>query len=175
MAEEIKKQTLSLPTVVPAVAIRDVVMFPGMSLPLSVDREKSVSAVELALSEPGKYILAVSQKNAEIEDPKEADIYHFGVIAQISQNLKMPDGSMKIFLQGLARARVTKLEMNEVAGAWFATVDYIEEEDDNSPVVQALMRKVLDEFDHYARVSHRIAVEGVSFLRQINEDRKSVV
>ena len=89
MAEEIKKQTLSLPTVVPAVAIRDVVMFPGMSLPLSVDREKSVSAVELALSEPGKYILAVSQKNAEIEDPKEADIYHFGVIAQISQNLKV--------------------------------------------------------------------------------------
>ena len=172
MVEEIKKQTLSLPTVVPAVAIRDVVMFPGMSLPLSVDREKSVSAVELALGEPGKYILAVSQKNAEIEDPKEADIYHFGVIAQISQNLKMPDGSMKIFLQGLARARVTKLEMNEVAGAWFATVDYIEEEDDNSPVVQALMRKVLDEFDHYARVSHRIAVEGVSFLRQINDASK---
>ena len=93
MAEEIKKQTLSLPTVVPAVAIRDVVMFPGMSLPLSVDREKSVNAVELALNTPGKYILAVSQKNAEVEEPKANDIYHFGVIAQITQNLKMPDGS----------------------------------------------------------------------------------
>ena len=172
MAEEIKKQTLSLPTVVPAVAIRDVVMFPGMSLPLSVDREKSVNAVELALNTPGKYILAVSQKNAEVEEPKANDIYHFGVIAQITQNLKMPDGSMKIFLQGLARARVNRLEMNDVAGSWFATVEYIEEEDDNSPVVQALMRKVLDEFDHYARVSHRIAVEGVSFLRQINDASK---
>ena len=170
--EEIKKTTLSLPTVVPAVAIRDVVMFPGMSLPLSVDREKSIAAVELALNTPEKYILAVSQKNAEIEEPKESDIYHFGVIAQITQNLKMPDGSMKIFLQGLARARVTKLEMNAVAGSWFASVEYIEEEDDDSPVVQALMRKVLDEFDHYARVSHRIAVEGVSFLRQINDPSK---
>lgn len=172
MAEEIRRTTLSLPTVVPAVAIRDVVMFPGMSLPLSVDREKSIAAVELALNTPEKYILAVSQKNAEIEEPKESDIYHFGVIAQITQNLKMPDGSMKIFLQGLARARVTKLEMNDVAGSWFATVEYIEEEEDDSPVVQALMRKVLDEFDHYARVSHRIAVEGVSFLRQINDPSK---
>ncbi len=170
--EEIKKTTLSLPTVVPAVAIRDVVMFPGMSLPLSVDREKSIAAVELALNTPEKYILAVSQKNAEIDDPREQDIYHFGVIAQITQNLKMPDGSMKIFLQGLVRARVDRLELNRVAGAWFANVEYIEEEDDNSPVVQALMRKVLDEFDHYARVSHRIAVEGVSFLRQINDASK---
>ena len=172
--EEIKKTTLSLPTVVPAVAIRDVVMFPGMSLPLSVDREKSVAAVELALNTPEKYILAVSQKNADIDDPREQDIYHFGVIAQITQNLKMPDGSMKIFLQGLARAQVHKLEMNLAANSWFATVDYIEEEDDNSPVVQALMRKVLDEFDHYARVSRRIAVEGVSFLRQINDASKLV-
>ncbi len=172
MTEEMNKTTLSLPTVVPAVAIRDVVMFPGMSLPLSVDREKSIAAVELALNTPEKYILAVSQKNAEIENPKESDIYHFGVIAQITQNLKMPDGSMKIFLQGLARARVTKLEMNSITGSWFATVEYIEEEEDDSPVVQALMRKVLDEFDHYARVSHRIAVEGVSFLRQINDPSK---
>ena len=172
MTEEMNKTTLSLPKVVTAVDIRDVGMFPGMSLPLSVDREKSIAAVELALNTPEKYILAVSQKNAEIEDPKESDIYHFGVIAQITQNLKMPDGSMKIFLQGLARARVTKLEMNSITGSWFATVEYIEEEEDDSPVVQALMRKVLDEFDHYARVSHRIAVEGVSFLRQINDPSK---
>ena len=172
MTEEMKKTTLSLPTVVPAVAIRDVVMFPGMNLPLSVDRAKSIAAVELALNTPEKYILAVSQKNAEIDDPREQDIYHFGVIAQITQNLKMPDGTMKIFLQGLVRARVHKLELNKVTGARFASVEYIEEEDDNSPVVQALMRKVLDEFDHYARVSHRIAVEGVSFLRQINDASK---
>ena len=90
--EEIKKLTLSLPTVVPVVAIRDVVMFPGMSLPLSVDREKSIVAVEQALNTPGNYILAVSQKEAENEDPKSSDLYHFGVICQITQNLRLPTG-----------------------------------------------------------------------------------
>ena len=172
MTEEIKKQTLSLPTVVPAVVIRDVVMFPGMSLPLSVDREKSIIAVELALESEGRYILAVSQKNPDVDNPTENEIYHFGVLAEITQNLKMPDGSIKVFLQGLARARVKKLEMNPVTNTWFASVEYLEEKDDDSPVVQALMRKVLDEFDHYARVSKRIAVEGVSFLRQINDPSK---
>ena len=163
---------LSLPTVVPAVAIRDVVMFPGMNLPLSVDRPKSVSAVEIALHTPGSYILAVSQKAAEIEDPKENEIYHFGVLSEITQSLKMPDGTLKVFLQGIVRAKVEKLELNTVANSWFGTVQYIEEPEDNSPVVQALMRKVLDEFDHYARVSKRIAVEGVSFLRQIEDPSK---
>ncbi len=170
--EEIKKMTLSLPTVVPVVAIRDVVMFPGMSLPLSVDREKSIAAVERALQTPGNYILAVSQKDAENEDPKASDLYQFGVICQITQNLRLPTGSLKVFLQGLARAKVVKLEVNPEVNAWFAQVDYIEEEDDSSPVVQALMRQVLDEFDKYARISHRVAVEGVSFLRQIGDPSK---
>ena len=170
--EEITKKTLSLPMIVPAVAIRDVVMFPGMNLPLSVDREKSVVAIELALEAPGKYILALSQKAAEIDDPKENDIYHFGVLSEITQSLKMPDGSIKVFLQGLVRAKVEKLELNPVTNTWFANVQYVEEQEDDSPVVQALMRKVLDEFDHYARVSRRIAVEGVSFLRQIEDPSK---
>ena len=170
--EEIKKLTLSLPTVVPVVTIRDVVMFPGMSLPLSVDRERSINAVEHALRTPGNYILAISQKDAENENPKEKDLYHFGVICQITQNLRLPTGSLKVFLQGLARARVHKLDVNPGENAWFAQVEYIEEEDDNSPVVQALMRQVLDEFDQYARTSHRVAVEGVSFLRQITDPSK---
>lgn len=170
--EELKRMTLSLPSIVPVVAIRDVVMFPGMSLPLSVDREKSIAAVEQALNTPGNYILAVSQKDAENDEPKAEDLYHFGVICQITQNLRLPTGSLKVFLQGLARARVHKLDINPQANAWFAQVEYIEEEEDNSPVVQALMRQVLDEFDKYARISHRVAVEGVSFLRQIGDPSK---
>ena len=170
--EEIKRITLSLPTLVPAVAIRDMVMFPGMSLPLAVDRKKSVAAVDLALQTPEKYILAVSQKNAEINDPRAEDIYHFGVVTRVTQNLRMPDGSLKIFLEGIARARVKNLSVNPASSAWFAQVEYVEEPDDNSPVVEALMRKVLDEFDRYAHISRRIAVEGVSFLRQIEDPSK---
>ncbi|MBR2864927.1 MAG: endopeptidase La [Elusimicrobiaceae bacterium] len=170
--EETKKRTLSLPQVVPAVAIRDVVMYPGMSLPLSVNRQKSIVAIDLALESPGKYVLALSQKVAEIEEPKVEDIYHFGVLSEITQSLKMPDGSVKVFLQGLVRAKVEKLDLNPLTNTWFASVQYIEEQEDHSPVVQALMRKVVDEFENYARVSQRMAVEGVSFLRNIEEPSK---
>ncbi|WP_458401220.1 endopeptidase La [Candidatus Avelusimicrobium sp.] len=170
--EETKKRTLSLPQVVPAVAIRDVVMYPGMSLPLSVNRQKSIVAIDLALESPGKYVLALSQKVAEIDEPKVEDIYHFGVLSEITQSLKMPDGSVKVFLQGLVRAKVEKLDLNPLTNTWFASVQYIEEQEDHSPVVQALMRKVVDEFENYARVSQRMAVEGVSFLRNIEEPSK---
>ena len=170
--EETKKRTLSLPQVVPAVAIRDVVMFPGMSLPLSVNRQKSIVAIDLALESPGKYVLALSQKSAEVDEPQVEDIYQFGVLAEITQSLKMPDGSVKVFLQGLVRAKVEKLDLNPLTNTWFASVQYIEEQEDHSPVVQALMRKVVDEFENYARVSQRMAVEGVSFLRNIEDPSK---
>ncbi len=170
--EETKKRTLSLPQVVPAVAIRDVVMYPGMSLPLSVNRQKSIVAIDLALESPGKYVLALSQKSAEIDEPKVEDIYQFGVLSEITQSLKMPDGSVKVFLQGLVRAKVEQLDLNPLTNTWFASVQYIEEQEDRSPVVQALMRKVVDEFENYARASQRMAVEGVSFLRNIEDPSK---
>ncbi len=170
--EEIKKLTLSLPTTVPVVAIRDVVMFPGMSLPLSVTREKSIAAVDLALRTPGNYILALSQKEAEQDNPKASDLYQFGVLCQITQNLRMPNGTLKVFLQGLVRARIVKLDINPAEKCWFAQAEYIEEPEEDTPVVQALVRQVLDKFDEYARKSHRAAVEGVSFLRQMEDPAK---
>ncbi|MBR3603290.1 MAG: endopeptidase La [Elusimicrobiaceae bacterium] len=170
--EETKKKMLSLPQVVPAVAIRDVVMYPGMSLPLSVNRQKSIIAIDLALESPGKYVLALSQKSAEVDEPQTDDIYQFGVLSEITQSLKMPDGSVKVFLQGLVRAKVEKLDLNPLTNTWFASVQYIEEQEDHSPVVQALMRKVVDEFENYARISQRMAVEGVSFLRNIEDPSK---
>ena len=172
MINDIKKETENTPKSLPAIAVRDVVMFPGMSLPISVDRKKSVAAIDLALGTTGKYILAVSQKAAEVSDPKAHDIYNFGVLAEITQSLKMPDGSMKVFLQGIARAKLTKLEFNPVAGCWYGEAEYPV---DNTPVdaeIQALMRQTLDQFEEYAMVTKRIAVEGVSFLRKIEEPSK---
>ncbi|MDR0734687.1 MAG: endopeptidase La [Elusimicrobiota bacterium] len=172
MINDIKNDSADTPKSLPAIAIRDVVMFPGMSLPISVDRKKSVAAVELALGATGKYLIAVSQKAAEVSDPKAHDLYNFGVLAQITQSLKMPDGSMKVFLQGVARAKLTKLEYNPVAGSWYAEADYPV---DNTPAdaeILALMRQTLDQFEEYAMVTKRIAIEGVSFLRKIDEPSK---
>ena len=171
MSEEIKQEQ-TFPLRLPVITIRDVVMFPGMSLPISVNRKKSVMAVEVALGAPGKYIIALSQKQAEVEDPKENDLYKFGVLAQITQSLKMPDGSMKVFLQGLSRAAIQQLEFNPLAKCWFAQVSYPKEEIIKDAEVQALMRQTLDAFEEYAMVTKRIAIEGVSFLRQIEDPSK---
>jgi len=171
MSEEIKEEN-NFPQRLPVITIRDVVMFPGMSLPISVNRPKSVMAVEVALGAPGKYIIALSQKQAEVEDPKENDLFKFGVLAQITQSLKMPDGSMKVFLQGLSRAAIQQLEFNPLAKCWFAQVSYPKEEVVKDAEVQALMRQTLDQFEEYAMVTKRIAIEGVSFLRQIEDPSK---
>ncbi len=172
MSEEINETQQNFPPRLPVITIRDVVMFPGMSLPISVNRPKSVMAVEVALGAPGKYIIALSQKQAEVEDPKEDDLFKFGVLAQITQSLKMPDGSMKVFLQGLSRAAIENLEFNPLAKCWFAQVSYPKEEVVKDAEVQALMRQTLDAFEEYAMVTKRIAIEGVSFLRQIEDPSK---
>ena len=171
MSEEIKEEN-NFPQRLPVITIRDVVMFPGMSLPISVNRPKSVMAVEVALGAPGKYIIALSQKQAEVDDPKENDLFKFGVLAQITQSLKMPDGSMKVFLQGISRAEIKNLEFNPLAKCWFALVVYPKEEVVKDAEVQALMRQTLDAFEEYAMVTKRIAIEGVSFLRQIEDPSK---
>ena len=171
MSEEIREEN-NFPLRLPVITIRDVVMFPGMSLPISVNRPKSVMAVEVALGAPGKYIIALSQKQAEVEDPKEDDLFKFGVLAQITQSLKMPDGSMKVFLQGISRAAIERLEYNPLAKCWFGQVSYPKEEVVKDAEVQALMRQTLDAFEEYAMVTKRIAIEGVSFLRQIEDPSK---
>lgn len=169
--DDIKQQT-SYPANLPAIAVRDVVMFPGMSLPISVDRQKSVMAIELALGTTGKYIIAVSQKAAETEEPTANDIYKFGVLAEITQSLKMPDGSMKVFLQGIARAKINNLEFNPVAKCWYANAEYPSDDTKPDAEIKALMRQTLDQFEEYAMVTRRIAIEGVSFLRQIEDPSK---
>ncbi len=172
LADDIKKEEQTLPKSLPAIAIRDVVMFPGMSLPISVDRTKSVMAIELALGTTGKYIIAVSQKSAEVKDPKPEDIFKFGVLAEITQSLKMPDGTMKVFLQGLLRAKINNIAFNPMAKSWFAEAEYPKDDSPADAEIKALMRQTLDQFEEYAMVTKRIAIEGVSFLRQIEDPSK---
>ena len=171
LTNDIKKESI-FPSRLPAIVIRDVVMFPGMSLPISVDRKKSVMAIELALGTTGKYVLSVSQKIAEIDDPSADDIYKFGVLSEITQSLKMPDGSMKVFLQGLSRAKINNLAFDNVAKCWFAEVTYPKDDEAPDAEIKALMRQTLDQFEEYAMASKRIAIEGVSFLRQIEDPSK---
>ena len=159
------------PASLPAIAIRDVVMFPYMALPLSVDRPKSVAAIEAGLA-AGKFILALAQKKPAINDPAPEDLYDYGVVSSISQSLKMPDGTMRVFLEGRRRARVRKLALDKGQAFLEAEVEYPEEPVEKSAELIALMRHAGEIFEAYVKLSTRITLDSTAFLQQLDNPAK---
>ncbi|NLO90571.1 MAG: endopeptidase La [Elusimicrobia bacterium] len=157
-----------LPATVPAIAIREIVMFPHMALPLSVDREKSVAAIDMAL-QAGKLVFAVSQKHPRYDDPQQKELYRFGVLSEISQHLKMPDGTVKVFLQGLARAKAENLRFDPEKKCWLADLSYFSDKFERTPELIALMRKTLKAFESYIKLSRRFSTEAVALLAQMED------
>jgi len=162
---------LVYPSELPAIAIRDVVLFPYMALPLSVDRPKSVAAIEAGLA-TGKHILALAQKKPNINDPAPDDLYAYGVVSSISQSLKMPDGTMRVFLEGMRRARVKKMALDMGRGCLWAEVEYPEETVEKTPELIALMRHAVEIFEAYVKLSTRITLDSTAFLQQMEDPAK---
>ena len=100
-----EQQQVSIPDVLPVLPLTDIVVFPYMIVPLFVNRERSTKAVDQALSE-NRMILLVSQKNANVDDPKAEDLHDFGTVSVIMRMLKLPDGRVRILVQGFSRAKV---------------------------------------------------------------------
>ena len=155
------------PTRLPLLAVRDVVVFPHMSLPLSVGREKSIKALEAAA--PQKRIFVVAQRQAAIEDPESKDLFTVGVLAEIVQSIKMPDGTLKVFLQGLQRARAVEPRLDAAKGYWDAQLDSVAEPAAEGPEAAALSRHALEVFERYARMSRRVSLESLAPLGQIED------
>jgi ATP-dependent Lon protease len=166
--EEKQKTENAFPAALPAIAIRDVVMFPYMALPLSVDRPKSVAAIEASLA-AGKYILALAQKAPAVNDPAPEDLYAYGVVSLISQSLKMPDGTMRVFLEGRRRARVRKIAVDAGNTHLYAEVEYPEETEEKTPEVIALMRHAVEVFEAYVKLGTRITLDSASLLQQTED------
>ena len=163
--------TIKYPDNTPIIAIRDVVMFPYMALPLSVSRSKSVMAIEEALK-GDKYIVAVSQRKIDINDPLQKDLYSYGVLSKVTQSLKMPDGTMKVFLQGIKRAKILKISSNKESKFLKADLQYPEEIADASPEMTALMRHVVEVFENYVKTGTKISVDSTAMLQQLNDSSK---
>ncbi len=106
---EEQSSKLQVPAKLPVLLLRDVVIFPFMIAPLFVGREKSKAAIDVALS-TNRMILLLTQKDMEVEDPKREDVYDVGTVALIMRMLKLPDGRVRILVQGLVRARVESFE-----------------------------------------------------------------
>jgi len=151
----------------PLLPLKDLVVFPRMVMPLLVGRPRSVAAVEEALAS-GRPLFLCSQKDAGIDAPVLEEMYDTGTAASVLQTLRMPDGTMKVVVEGLGRGNLVSLEEREDFTE--AGVREIEEvADGNAPEIGALMRAVTAEFEKYSKLSGRVAPEIVGSLQGVDE------
>jgi len=149
----------------PVLPLRDVVVYPHLVIPLFVGRTKSVKALEIA-SDGDKKILLVAQKSANKDDPEANDLYEVGTVATVLQMLKLPDGTVKVLVEGIQRAKVT--DFTETEECFAARADLIP--DSKSDVeVMALMRTVFAQFDQYVKLNKKIPPEILTSLATIDE------
>jgi ATP-dependent Lon protease len=161
-----------LMTTLPLLPLRDIVVFPGLLVPLFVGREKSVAALEAAMADD-QGIFLVTQKDEKCDDPARADLFDVGVIAQVLQMLKLPDGTVRVMVQGTVRARLESLASGD--GYVHATVMAMDDAVDpagpapDSAEASALMRTALDQFADYARNNKKLPEDLENELSQIEE------
>jgi ATP-dependent Lon protease len=153
----------------PVLPLRDIVVFPHMIVPLFVGREKSVRALEDVMRED-KQILLVTQKNAQQDDPTAADIYTVGTVGTVLQLLKLPDGTVKVLVEGGQRARITKFSDND---AFFqAHAEVIPEKLGEQPELEALARTAVSQFEQYIKLNKKIPPEVLVSINQIDDASK---
>jgi len=152
----------------PVLPLRDVVVYPYMVIPLFVGREKSILALEAAMEE-SKQILLVAQKNASQDEPDAADLYRIGTVANILQLLKLPDGTIKVLVEGHERAKILYLYgEGEFFQAQISKVDQADSVIDDRES-EVLMRSILAQFDQYVKLSKKVPPEILSSLNSIDE------
>ena len=140
----------------PVLPLRDIVVFPNMVVPLFVGRDKSVAALEQAMN-ADKEIFLVAQLDPAQDDPGQDDLYDLGVIASVLQLLKLPDGTVRVLVEGKQRASLATLTGS--GDFLTATVDVVTEEASTGAEVTALMRSVVDQFENYAKLNKKLPAE----------------
>ncbi len=153
----------------PVLPLRDIVVFPHMIVPLFVGREKSVRALEAVMSDD-KQILLSSQKDPSVDDPTEDGIFRTGVLANVLQLLKLPDGTVKVLVEGRVRVQITEFFPND---SYFeaAAIELMEEPGEGD-VVEALIRSVGDEFQRYTKVKKNIPEEAMVAVGETREPER---
>jgi len=150
----------------PLLPLRDVVVFPHMVIPLFVGRPKSIKALESAM-EDGKSILLVAQKSAAKDEPAVEDLYDIGCIANILQMLKLPDGTIKVLVEGVQRARIERVE--DIRSLFVASVRPVPVAEAPSHELEAMRRAIIAQFDQYVKLNKKIPPEILGSLAGIEE------
>jgi ATP-dependent Lon protease len=155
-----------LPAAVPVLPLRDVVVYPHMVIPLFVGREKSIRALDTAMK-ADKRIMLVAQKQADIDDPKLEDLHGFGTVATILQLLKLPDGTVKVLVEGVDRARVLQLHGGEYYAADIAVETDADLYDERE--IDVLVRSVVSQFEQYVKINKKVPPEVLTALAGIDQ------
>ena len=153
----------------PVLPLRDIVVFPHMIVPLFVGRDKSVKALEDVMQDD-KQILLVAQKNAGQDDPAVEDIYEMGTIGTVLQLLKLPDGTVKVLVEGSQRAKIVRYTEND--DFFQAEAELLDDAVDDSKDLEALSRSVVTQFEQYIKLNKKIPPEVLVSLNQIEDPGK---
>ena len=150
----------------PLLPLRDVVVFPHMVIPLFVGRPKSIKALEVAM-EAGKGIMLVAQKSASKDEPEAEDLYKIGCVANILQMLKLPDGTVKVLVEGTQRAHVDAIDFRDEM--FVAAVRSVAADEGVDHEIEALRRAVISQFDQYVKLNKKIPPEILTSISGIEE------
>ena len=150
----------------PILPLRNIVVFPHQPVPLFVGREKSVRALEEAMKAPGKQILLVTQRDENDDDPAPSAIYDVGVVATVLQLLKLPDGTVKVLVEGKARAGIARY--TDQAEFYEAEIAYISEDGASSTEAEALSRAVVEQFENYVKFNKKVPPEALASMPQVD-------
>ena len=159
-------QPVVAPRGVPVLPLRDVVVYPHMVIPLFVGREKSIEALEVAMR-ADRRIMLVAQKQADVDDPKADDLYRIGTVASILQLLKLPDGTVKVLVEGVDRARIDRLTPGEYYSAEIELLPDAEAYDEREMDVMA--RSVISQFEQYVKLNKKVPPEVLTALAGIEQ------
>ena len=166
MTESHKKPASTAPATLPLLPLRDVVVFPHIVIPLFVGRAKSIKALDAAMA-AGREILLVAQQNAGKEEPAAADLHSVGCVAHILQMLKLPDGSVKLLIEGRERASITHIDEGD-----YFQAQYRSEPDKNTQsaaAVEALRRAVVGQFEQFVKLNKKIPAEILASVSNIED------
>ncbi len=166
MAENNENENQNKIKKVPLLALRDLVIFPNMVIPLFVGREKSIRALESAM-EKDRIILLVAQKDARTDDPKKEDIYDIGTLSEILQILKLPDGAIRVLVEGLSRMKIKKYTAEEPF--YEVEAEELPEYFEKNKETEALMRLTLEEFQKHVKMNKKIPPETIMSVSDIEE------
>jgi ATP-dependent Lon protease len=141
---------------IPVLPLRDVVVYPFMVIPLFVGRDRSIKALEVAMA-ADKQILLATQKSASEDQPAEDDLYQVGTVATVLQLLKLPDGTVKVLIEGVRRGKITRFLTNE--SYFLADVELIDDSNTTARDIEILIRSLKSQFEQYVKLNRKIPTE----------------